>query len=80
MNDPELDGGAGDLGTVFVQPAPVQVKEKAVQVPRTALPPFLRSGGEGFPASGMFQSVEGPRCEKDGTSALISENERGRQK
>lgn len=57
MNDPELDGGAGDLGAVFVQPALVQVKEKAVQVMGAALTPFFRNGGEFFPAFGTLQFV-----------------------
>ncbi|WP_418384302.1 hypothetical protein [Akkermansia sp.] len=44
MNAPEFDGGAGDLGEVSVLVAPVQVKEKAVQVTGTALAPFFRLG------------------------------------
>lgn len=44
MNAPEFDGGAGDLGAVSVLVAPVQVKEKAVQITGTALAPFFRLG------------------------------------
>jgi len=40
-----------------VLPAPVQVKEKAVQVMGAALTPFFCCDGEFFPAFGAFQFV-----------------------